>query len=119
MLPGRSIAEAGDGFEVGSAAFAVVGGLERRVDIRVQRSGCAVRKHPDYGVGLTFEQNVLPDDVGSGREGIAPQGVADDDGPRSVRTVFDAREIASDEGVDSEHVEVVLRDASGMDVLDV
>ena len=36
LLPGRAVAQAGDGLEVCSAAFAVVGRLKRRVDVGVQ-----------------------------------------------------------------------------------
>jgi hypothetical protein len=83
------------------------------------RSGRLLREYTDNCVRLALEQNGLSQDVSIGCKGSSPQVVAEDDGLWPVGLVLCRSEVASDDGMDGEHIEVVLRDSSRVEILDV
>ena len=119
LPPGRVRTEASNDVKVRSAAFTLATGLEWGVHVGVQRSDRILGEHADDRVGLAPEQDGPPKDALVGAENAAPQAVAENSGLGPVGTVLVLRKIAPDDGLKSQHVEVVSGDAPVMHVLHV
>ena len=117
LLPGCAGTQARDDFEVCARSFAFAGSLQRRIEIGIQGSRCALRQDSDHGVRLALQKNGPAHDVGGGKEGIAPQTIAEDRGLRSSSPIFHSREVAPDRRMNPQYIEVVRRDTASMEKL--
>src|SRR4029077_4818211 len=62
LLPSRAVAQARDAIEICSGSFPLAAGVDRSVNIRIQRSGHAFRENSDHHVWFALQADCLPDD---------------------------------------------------------
>src|SRR5215475_13841513 len=87
LLPRRSGPKAGDGREVRSSAFALAVWLKRAVYVGVHGRDRAFRKHSHDRVGFSPQKHGPAKNAPIAAEYVAPHGVAQDHGLRSMRAV--------------------------------
>ncbi len=88
LLPGGAVTQPGNDFVVGATALAIAAGLERGVEVRVERGSCSRGQHADDGIRLALQLDCLPNETAVLVKASAPQVEAQDCRLWPVWTVF-------------------------------
>src|ERR1700678_2113601 len=117
LPPAGAITQAKDDAVVCAGAFTLAAGLQSGVEGRIQGCSRTRRQHSNHGIRFTLQLDGLPDQIGVGMKGGAPQAIGEDHGLRAVRAILVLSESSADGWANTEDIEIMSGDAARVYVL--
>src|ERR1700677_170302 len=118
LPPAGAVTQSKDHAVVCAGGFTLAAGLQSGVEGRIQGCSRTRRQHSNHGIGFALQLDCLPDQIGVGMKGVAPQAIREDHGLRAMRAILVLSESSADGWANTEDIEIMSGDASRVYVLD-